>query len=48
MIAPGPRADECVESYHQHVGICQRAGYRNGWADAIEAIEALAGDEEGE
>lgn len=53
MTAPtGPRAEACAEAFmrhgaiHQHVGICQRAGYANGRADEREqwvaAIEALA------
>jgi hypothetical protein len=39
-VTTGPRADSCVEALHTHVGICQRAGYANGWADLAERIEA--------
>lgn len=35
------RADDCLEQYHMHVGICQRAGYRNGLKDAADAIRGL-------
>ena len=36
----GPRANECVDALHLHVGICQRAGYANGLKDAEAAVEA--------
>lgn len=40
-MSAGPRADRCVQNmFHQHVGICHRAGYRNGAADVLDAIEA--------
>lgn len=34
------RADECYEGYHGHVGVCQRAGYRNGLLDGQDKIAA--------
>lgn len=40
----GPHANDCVEALHSHVGICQRQGYRNGWADAVAAIAAETGE----
>jgi hypothetical protein len=35
------RAENCVEQFHMHIGICQRAGYRNGLKDAEEKAAAL-------
>jgi len=40
--AVGERAEDCVETMHLHVGICQRAGYRNGRLDQAAADRARA------
>lgn len=43
----GPNADRCADRPHLHVGICQRAGYRNGCVDgALTALRLLADEVE--
>jgi predicted esterase YcpF (UPF0227 family) len=34
------RANDCVETIHQHVNQCMRAGYANGREDAFDEVEA--------
>jgi hypothetical protein len=44
----GPRGGRCVAlSFHVHVGVCERAGYRNGAADALEQLLARFTDADG-
>jgi len=38
----GPRANDCVDALHLHVGICQRAGYANGRLDQADEVRAIA------
>jgi hypothetical protein len=45
--AVGERTENCVEAMHLHVGICQRAGYRNGRLDAAEELWRTAQRQEG-
>ena len=41
MADTGPRGGRCSAlSFHMHVGVCERAGYRNGAADALDRIAA--------
>jgi hypothetical protein len=41
---PGPRANDCLERFHIHVDICQRAGYTNGRTDVLDAVRQLIAD----